>query len=63
MRPVNIEEFLSCKPNSGESLVWFKCKTALPADSLLHRLLLVYNTDSTLAGTPVRYHQRLVYNK
>lgn len=57
MRPVNILEFLACRPAGFSTFLWMKSVEKLPDDPRLHRMIAVYCTDASLAGTASRPHQ------
>lgn len=57
MRPVNILEFLACKPTGLSTFLWLKSIEKLPDDPRLHRMMAAYCTDASLAGSASRPHQ------
>uniref|UniRef100_A0A914RWG1 Acyl-CoA thioesterase II domain-containing protein n=1 Tax=Parascaris equorum TaxID=6256 RepID=A0A914RWG1_PAREQ len=57
MRPTNLEEFLAIKPSTKKSFVWVRSSQKLSDDPRIHRMMAVYNTDSTLAGVALKAHQ------
>uniref|UniRef100_A0A0M3HHD2 DM10 domain-containing protein n=1 Tax=Ascaris lumbricoides TaxID=6252 RepID=A0A0M3HHD2_ASCLU len=60
MRPTNLEEFLAIKPSREKLFVWVRSSQKLSDNPRIHRMMAVYNTDSTLAGVALKAHQRRV---
>uniref|UniRef100_F1KX25 Acyl-CoA thioesterase 2 n=1 Tax=Ascaris suum TaxID=6253 RepID=F1KX25_ASCSU len=57
MRPTNLEEFLAIKPSTEKLFVWVRSSQKLSDNPRIHRMMAVYNTDSTLAGVALKAHQ------
>ncbi|VDM28411.1 unnamed protein product [Toxocara canis] len=57
MRPTNLEEFLAIRMAQKRSFVWVRSSQKLSDDPRIHRMMALYNTDSTLAGIALKAHQ------
>ncbi|VDK80912.1 unnamed protein product [Anisakis simplex] len=58
MRPTDLEEFLALKmsPEPNKSFVWVKSVPKLREDDRIHRMMALYNTDSTLTRVALKSH-------
>ncbi len=62
IRPVNLQHYISHKPQEPVQHVWIRATAELPDDPLIHGCVLAYASDMTLLDTSLFAHGKRVFD-